>query len=323
MYFVPLPNRSGMLQVSDLHQIYWEESGNPKGIPVIFLHGGPGAGASPSCRGFFDPTAYRIIIIDQRGCGRSLPFAETRENTTWDLVEDIERIREMLGINKWLVFGGSWGSTLSLAYAETHPDRVLGLILRGIFLCRQSEIDWINEAGGVSRIYPQQWQEYIAPVPKEKRGKLVHAYHEMLFSNDRAIALGAAKAWADWESWLIQFEPRAVDEDAEQSLAIARIENHYFMHLGWLEGERAILRNIRKIRHIPTIIVQGRYDMCTPMQSAWELKQAFPEADLRIIQAGHAAFDKPLSAALIKACDEFAARLQRKEGLDYADEAGF
>lgn len=309
MYPIQEPRRSGLLQVSELHQIYWEESGNPDGIPVIFLHGGPGAGASPQSRGFFNPEKYRVVIIDQRGCGRSLPYAETRENTTWDLVADIEKVREMLGIESWLVFGGSWGSTLSLAYAETHPERVRGLILRGIFLCRQLEIDWLNEAGGVSMVYPAQWQRYLAQVPPEKHGELVQSYHALLNSPDRATALAAAKAWADWENYLVCFEPQESDEDAEKSLAIARLENHYFVHLGWFGDGRGLLENAHKIRHIPTVIVQGRYDLCTPTRSAWDLKQALPEADLRIIQGGHAASEPALSAALVRATDEFAERL--------------
>ncbi len=309
MYPIQESRRSGLLQVSELHQIYWEESGNPDGIPVIFLHGGPGAGASPQSRGFFNPEKYRVVIIDQRGCGRSLPYAETRENTTWDLVADIEKVREMLGIESWLVFGGSWGSTLSLAYAETHPERVRGLILRGIFLCRQLEIDWLNEAGGVSMVYPAQWQRYLAQVPPEKHGELVQSYHALLNSPDRATALAAAKAWADWENYLVCFEPQESDEDAEKSLAIARLENHYFVHLGWFGDGRGLLENAHKIRHIPTVIVQGRYDLCTPTRSAWDLKQALPEADLRIIQGGHAASEPALSAALVQATDEFAERL--------------
>lgn len=308
MYPIGEPLRSGMLQVSPLHRIYWEESGNPQGRPVIFLHGGPGAGASPACRGFFNPEIYRIVIIDQRGCGRSQPYACVEENTTWDLVADIERVREHLGIGRWLVFGGSWGSTLALAYAQTHPERVAGLVLRGIFLCRQSEIDWLNEAGGASRIYPKQWQRYIAPVAEERRNQLVQAYYALLFGEDENRRLQAAKAWDDWESWLVQFEPKPVDVKPEEALAIARIENHYFVHLGWLAGERAILANVGKIRHLPTIIVQGRYDLCTPMQGAWDLKQAFPEVDLRIVQGGHASMEGEVAAALVAATDEFAAR---------------
>ncbi|MDO1509074.1 MULTISPECIES: prolyl aminopeptidase [unclassified Neisseria] len=309
MYPIQEPYKSGLLKVSAIHQIYWEESGNPHGIPVIFLHGGPGAGASPKARGFFNPDKYRVVIIDQRGCGRSLPYAETYENTTWDLVADIEKVREMLGIHSWLVFGGSWGSTLSLAYAQTHPNRVRGLILRGIFLGRQSEIDWLNEQGGAEHIYPEQWQHYLAPVAEEKRGAIVQAYHEMLFGQDREQALRAAKAWAEWESWLVQFDPKPVEEDAEQALAISRIENHYFVNGCWLENEKALLANVDKIRHIPTVIVQGRYDICTPMKSAWELKQAFPEADLRIVQGGHASFEGEVAKGLVRAADEFADKL--------------
>lgn len=308
MHLIREPLQSGMLAVSEIHQIYWEESGNPQGLPVIFLHGGPGAGASPACRGFFDPDAFRIIIIDQRGCGRSKPFACTEDNTTWDLVADIEKVREMLGIEKWLVFGGSWGSTLALAYAQTHANRVAGLVLRGIFLCRPSEIAWLNEEGGASRIYPEQWQKFIAPVAPEKRGNLVQAYHELLFSNCETTRLAAAKAWADWESYLVQFEPEDVDENAQESLAIARIENHYFINGGWLQNGKAILNNAHKIRHISTVICQGRYDLCTPMQSAWELSQAFPEAELRIVQGGHSSFDAALNAALKQAAAEMIER---------------
>lgn len=309
MYPIPEVRQSGLLQVSDLHQIYWEESGNPAGIPVIFVHGGPGAGTAPVCRAFFNPERYRIVLMDQRGCGQSQPYAETRENTTWDLVADLEKLREFLGIDRWLVFGGSWGSTLSLAYAQSHPERVLGLILRGIFLCRQSEIDWLSEEGGVSQIYPAQWQRYIALVAPEKRRQLVQAYHELLFGDDYEAAVKAAKAWNEWESYLIRFEPQEADSDGEASLAIARLENHYFVNLGWLAGEKAILANMDTIRHIPAVIVQGRYDLCTPMQSAWELSQAWPEAELRIVQGGHASTEEPLASALTAAADEFAHRL--------------
>lgn len=308
MHPIREPYRSGLLPVSARHQIYWEESGNPDGLPVIFLHGGPGAGASPVCRGFFHPDVYRIVIIDQRGCGRSLPYACVEENTTWDLVADIEAVRSMLSIEKWLVFGGSWGSTLALAYAETHPERAAGLVLRGIFLCRPSETAWLNEQGGVSQIYPQQWQQFLAPIPEHKHNNLIAAYHELLHSEDEQVRLKAAKAWADWESYLVQFEPKEVDENAQESLAIARIETHYFVHQGWLQGDKAILNNIHQIRHIPTIICQGRYDLCTPMQSAWELAQAFPEAELRIVQGGHSSFDEGLNTALKEAVAEMVER---------------
>ena len=308
VYPIREPLRSGLLQVSRLHRIYWEESGKPDGIPAIFLHGGPGAGASPQCRGFFNPEKYRIVIIDQRGCGRSMPYAETRENITWDLVADIEKVREMLGIESWLVFGGSWGSTLSLAYAETHPERVRGLILRGIFLCRQLEIDWFTEAGGAGMIHPEQWQRYLAPIPPGQRGQPVQSYHALLNSPDRATALAAAKAWADWESCLVRFEPQEGGGDPEAPLAVARLENHYFVHGGWFGQGRGILENAHKIRHIPTVMVQGRYDLCTPVRSAWDLKQALPEADLRIVQGGHSAFEQAVSDELVRASDEFAER---------------
>lgn len=308
MHPIRVPHRSGLLPVSDIHQIYWEESGNPDGLPVIFLHGGPGAGTSPACRGFFNPEVFRIVMIDQRGCGRSQPYACVEENTTWDLVADIETVRSMLGIEKWLVFGGSWGSTLALAYAETHPERVTGLVLRGIFLCRPSETAWLNEQGGVSQIYPQQWQQFLAPIPEHKRSHLIAAYYELLHGEDEQGRLKAAKAWADWESYLVQFEPKDVDEDAQESLAIARIETHYFVHQGWLQGDKAILNNINPIRHIPTIICQGRYDLCTPMQSAWELAQAFPEAELRIVQGGHSSFDEGLNTVLKEAVAEMVDR---------------
>lgn len=309
MHPIREPHHSGMLQVSDIHQIYWEESGNPQGIPVVFLHGGPGAGTVPAYRSFFNPERYRIVMLDQRGAGRSLPYGETRGNTTWDLVADIEKLRGMLGIGSWLVFGGSWGSTLALAYAQSHPDKVRGLILRGIFLGRQSEVEWIYEAGGASRIYPAQWQNYLNAIAPEKRGSMVEAYHELLFGDDRAQSLRAAKAWADWESWLIRFEPQEPTDSAEEVWAWARIENHYFTHRCWLDNGRALLANIDKIRHIPTVIVQGRYDMCTPMQSAWELHQAFPEAELRIVQGGHASLEGEVAQGLKQAADEFIHRL--------------
>ena len=319
MHPVTPPLRSGLLAVSELHRIYWEESGNPDGLPVIFLHGGPGAGASAACRGFFDPARYRIVIIDQRGCGRSEPLAETRENDTWALVSDLERVREMLGIDRWLVFGGSWGSTLALCYAQTHPERVTGLILRGIFLGRQSEVDWLSEAGGASWIHPEQWQRYLAPIPPDEQRKLVRAYHRRLNSRDDATVLAAAKAWAEWENWLIRFEPQEESLEGHEALAIARLENHYFINHCWLEGERALLANVDRIRHVPIIIVQGRYDICTPMQSAWELKQALPHAELRIVQGGHSAFEPPISTALVQATDEWAARHAAVQG--YSEQA--
>lgn len=313
MYSITEPYQSGLLRVSDLHQIYWEESGNPNGKPVIFLHGGPGGGASAACRGFFNPALYRIIIIDQRGCGRSLPYACIDDNTTWDLVADIEKVRQMLGIERWQVFGGSWGSTLALAYAETHPIRVTELILRGIFLCRREELAWVNQ-NGASRFFPEAWQDYLAPITPDKRHDLIAAYHELLCREDvpDATRLNAARAWAQWESRIVylQHNQEAVDayQDGHSALAIARIESHYFVHRGWLTENFALLCNIHQIRHIPTIIVQGRYDMCTPIQSAWDLCQVFPEAKLHVTLAGHSAFEPENSRALVAATDAWATR---------------
>ncbi|MDO4998175.1 MAG: prolyl aminopeptidase [Neisseria sp.] len=305
MHPIVEPLNEGFLQVSDLHTIYWQESGSADGIPVILLHGGPGAGTTPKFRGFFNPKHYRLIMLDQRGCGRSTPFAEVRENSTWDLIADIERLREHLGIAKWLVFGGSWGSTLALAYAQTHAERVTGLILRGIFLGRQSEINWLNEAGGVSNIYPEQWQNYLAPIAPERHGDLVNAYHDILFGEDEAKARQAACAWTNWEGYLVRFEPVPTEEEADYAWAVARLENHYFVNRCWLDNERALLNNMDKIRHIKTIVVQGRYDLCTPTRSAWDLKQAFPELDLRIVQGGHTSLEGEIAQGLLRACDEF------------------
>ncbi|WP_066569688.1 prolyl aminopeptidase [Snodgrassella sp. CFCC 13594] len=312
MYPIHEPLQSGLLRVSDIHQIYWERSGNPNGKAVIFLHGGPGGGATAECRGFFDPDRYHIIIIDQRGCGRSLPYACIDDNTTWDLVADIEKVRNLLGIEQWQVFGGSWGSTLALAYAITHPQRVRELVLRGIFLCRPSELAWANQAGA-NAFFPEAWQDYLAPIPVHKRHDLISAYHELLCNpnTDETQCLQAARAWAQWESHIVHLHPNdeavAVYNDAKAALAIARIENHYFAHRGWLSGEFALLNHVAKIRHIPTIIVQGRYDMCTPMHTAWELHQALPQSTLVVTIAGHSAFEPENKQALIAATDQFAA----------------
>lgn len=310
MYPIQEPYQSGLLAVSPIHQIYYEVSGNPHGKPVIFLHGGPGGGSSPRHRGLFNPEHYQIVIIDQRGCGRSLPYACIEENTTWDLVADIERVREFLGIEQWLVFGGSWGSTLSLAYAQTHPNRVTQLILRGIFLGRKSEVDWLCQHGA-NTVFPEYWADFLKPLRPEQYSDTVSAYQILLSENnpDRAQMLDAATKWAQWESHVVclHHNQAAVDEyaDGEQALAIARIENHYFAHDCWLDGERAILNNIHKIKHIPTIIVQGRYDTCTPPQAAWDLKQAFPEAQLQMVCAGHSAFEDEILAALLAATDQY------------------
>jgi proline iminopeptidase len=297
------------LKVSDLHTIHIEESGNPNGKPVIFLHGGPGGGIEPIYRQYFDPEKWRIIIFDQRGCGKSTPHAELAENTTWDLVDDIEKIRECLGIEKWVVFGGSWGSTLSLSYAITHPERCKALVLRGIFMIRNKEIDWFYQEGA-SNIYPDAWEQYVKPIPEDERHDMVAAYYKRLTSNDDAVRIEAAKAWSIWEastSKLIQSDDYLHQfEDAKVAEAFARIECHYFTHGGFFKSENWLLENVDKILHIPTVIVQGRYDVVCPMVSAWELHRAFPEADFEIVQdAGHSMTEKGIAAKLVEYTDKF------------------
>jgi proline iminopeptidase len=297
------------LKVSDLHTIHIEESGNPNGKPVIFLHGGPGGGIEPIYRQYFDPEKWRIIIFDQRGCGKSTPHAELAENTTWELVDDIEKIREYLGIEKWVVFGGSWGSTLSLSYAITHPERCKALVLRGIFMIRNKEIDWFYQEGA-SNIYPDAWEQYVKPIPEDERHDLVAAYYKRLTSNDDAVRIEAAKAWSIWEastSKLIQSEESIhAFEDAKVAEAFARIECHYFTNRGFFDTDEWLLENVDKIRHIPTVIVQGRYDVVCPMISAWELHRAFPEADFEIVQdAGHSMTEKGIAAKLVEYTDKF------------------
>ncbi len=309
-YYPPLePHHAGRLSVSHGHELYFEESGNPQGKPVVFLHGGPGGGADPKQRRFFDPEAYRIILFDQRGCGKSTPFASLENNTTWDLVGDIETLRTHLGIERWQVFGGSWGSTLALAYAQTHPERCTELVLRGIFLLRKWEIDWFYQ-DGASHLFPDAWEEYLAPIPLAERGDLVAAYYRRLTSTDARVKSEAAKAWSSWEGRTSYLLPNAAylsrtGEDVFAE-AFARIECHYFINGGWLEGERALLSNVQKIQHIPTVIVQGRYDLVCPMESAWALHRAFPEAQLRVIDdAGHSAHEPGIVHALIEATDRF------------------
>lgn len=304
-----LPYRVGTLKVSDLHELYFEEVGNPKGQPIVFLHGGPGGGINSDHRRFFDPQHYRIILFDQRGCGQSKPFAELRENTTWDLVEDIEKIRKHLNIDKWLVFGGSWGSTLALAYAETHPHQVKALILRGIFLCRPSEIKWFYQQGA-SQIFPDAWETYKNHIPENERGDFVRAYHKRLTSDDEKVRLDAARVWSQWEmatSYLMQ-KAAAVDEmeDPARALPFARIECHYFINNSFFKTDNYLLENISKIRKIPGIIVQGRYDVVCPATSAWDLHRAWPESKLTIVpDAGHAASEPGIRSALIEATDHF------------------
>ena len=297
------------LKVSDLHTIHVEESGNINGKPVIFLHGGPGGGIEPVYRQYFDPEKWRIIVFDQRGCGQSTPHAELQENTSWDLIADIEIIRQHLEIDKWVVFGGSWGSTLSLSYAITHPDRCKALVLRGIFMIRKKEINWFYQ-DGTSNIYPDAWEHYLRPIPEDERHDLVAAYYKRLTSNDDSVRIEAAKAWSIWEastSKLIQSEESIhAFEDAKVAEAFARIECHYFTNRGFFDTDEWLLENVDKIRHIPTVIVQGRYDVVCPMISAWELHRAFPEADFEIVQdAGHSMTEKGIAAKLVEYTDKF------------------
>jgi proline iminopeptidase len=310
LYAPRQPFNSGMLPVSELHQIYFEESGNPKGKPVVFVHGGPGGGTDPSQRGFFNPDVYRIVLFDQRGCGKSLPYASLVDNTTWDLVEDMEKLRKHLGIARWQVFGGSWGSTLALAYAETHPECVTELVLRGIFLVRKQEIDWFYQRGA-SAIYPDAWEHYLKAIPEAEHGDLVLAYHKRLTSDDPAVRLAAARAWSIWEGSTSRLytDPKFISRYAADDFAVAfaRIECHYFVNKGFLR-EGQLLEDVHKIRHIPTVIVQGRYDVVCPIESAWALHRAFPEAELVIVNdAGHSAKEPGNASALIEATDRFGA----------------
>jgi proline iminopeptidase len=304
------PFRTGRLKVSPLHEIYFEESGNPDGKPVVFLHGGPGGGSDPKQRRFFHPEKYRIVNFDQRGCGKSTPYASLEENTTWDLVSDIERIREHLGIAKWQVFGGSWGSTLALAYAEKHPQRVTELVLRGIFLLHKQEIDWFYQSGA-SAIYPDAWEPYLAHIPEVERGDMLSAYYKRLTNADPAVQVKAAKIWSGWEGATSKLLPdsefKGHYEEDEFALAFARIEAHYFINRGFLKTDAQLLDDAVKLREIPGVIVQGRYDVVCPMESAWALHRAWPEAELVISpDAGHSAFEAPNSRALVAATDRFA-----------------
>ncbi len=303
------PFNSGTLAVSPLHTLYYEESGNPKGKPVVFLHGGPGGGTNPKCRRFFDPVIYRIVLFDQRGCGKSTPHAELTDNTTWDLVADIERLRTHLSIARWQVFGGSWGSTLALAYAQTHPDKVTELVLRGIFLLRRKELEWFYQEG-CNSLYADAWETYRDAIPEVERADMMSAYYRRLTSPDARTRVAAARAWSVWEGatsylWQDRTHIASSGED-EFALAFARIECHYFVNGGFLEHDDQLLRNVDRIRHIPAVIVQGRYDVVCPMRSAWDLHRAWPEADLKIVQdAGHSAFEPGITDELIKATDYF------------------
>ncbi len=303
------PFDRGFLPVSPLHTLYYEQSGNPHGKPVVFLHGGPGGGTNPKCRRFFDPAVYRIVLFDQRGCGQSTPHAELTDNTTWDLVADIERVREHLGIDRWQVFGGSWGSTLSLAYAQTHPDKVTELVLRGIFMLRRRELEWFYQKG-CDMLYPDAWETYLNAIPEVERGDLMSAYYRRLTSADAKARTSAARAWSVWEgatSFLYQ-DKSHIESSGEDdfALAFARIECHYFVNGGFFEHDDQLLRNVDRIRHIPAVIVQGRYDVVCPLRSAWDLHRAWPEADLRIVQdAGHSAFEPGILHQLLEATDQF------------------
>ena len=302
------PYDSGFLNI-DQHQIYFEQCGNPNGKPALFLHGGPGGGGSEEVRRFFNPDIYRIIVIDQRGCGRSKPHGCLENNTTWHLVSDIENLREKLDIEKWLVFGGSWGSTLSLAYAQAHPKSVSELVLRGIFLLREEELHWFYQ-DGASRIFPEAWSGFLDIIDEDKRNNLMSSYHEIFKSDNKEKRLKAAIAWSKWEAATssLAYKPSLIEEfsNPEFALAFALIENHYFMNKGWFKTENQIIESIDIIRSIPAVIVQGRYDVVCPMKTAWELSEAWPEAELIVAPgSGHTAFEKEITHALISATDKF------------------
>ncbi len=303
------PYRTGRLPVSDAHELYFEESGRPEGTPIVFLHGGPGAGSSPWQRQFFDPAAYRIVLFDQRGCGKSTPHATIEANTTWDLVADMERLRAHLGVERWVVFGGSWGSTLALAYAEMHRERVRALVLRGIFLLRPHEIRWFYQ-DGASLVYPDAWEAYLAPIPPEEHGDLVAAYHRQLTSDDREVRLAAARAWAGWEGATSRLlpDPALVEhyEEDEIAEAFAKIECHYFVNRGFFDPPDQLLDGVERIRHIPAVIVQGRYDIVCPMTTAWDLHRRWPEAEFEIVpDAGYASIEPGTIDRLVTATDRF------------------
>ncbi|KAL6545855.1 hypothetical protein OROGR_009729 [Orobanche gracilis] len=316
------PYSAGFLKVSDIHTIYYEQSGNPNGHPVVFLHGGPGGGTSPSNRKFFDPIFYRIILFDQRGCGKSTPHACLEENTTWDLIDDIEKLRNHLKIPEWLVFGGSWGSTLALAYSESHPDKVTGMVLRGIFLLRKKEIDWFYE-GGAAAIFPDAWEPFRDLIPENERGCFVDAYSKRLNSNDKETQYAAAREWTKWELMTAHLLPNGVNitrgADDEFCLAFARIENHYFVNKGFFPSDSYLLDNIEKIKHVKTVIVQGRYDVCCPMMSAWDLHKAWPDADFRVVgDAGHSAKEPGISEELVAATNKFKSIFEEKLVLQFS-----
>jgi len=303
------PFETGMLDTGDGHRVYWERCGNPHGTPAVFLHGGPGAGCAPEHRRLFDPQRYCVLLFDQRGCGRSTPHASLDDNTTWHLVADIERLRAQWNIDRWVVVGGSWGSTLALAYAQTHPQRVAALVLRGIFTLRQDELRWFYQ-DGASWLFPDFWEDFVAPIPPAERHDLIAAYHRRLTGADAQVQQACARAWSVWEGRTIRLIPSADSAarhaDAAFALAFARIENHYFVHRGWLQ-EGQLIRDAGKLAGIPGVIVQGRYDVCTPVKTAWELHRAWPQADLQLVaDAGHAYDEAGILSRLLDATDRFA-----------------
>ncbi|HEY8381467.1 MAG TPA: prolyl aminopeptidase [Microvirga sp.] len=305
------PTDHGWLDVGDGHQVYWEICGNPNGKPAVFLHGGPGGGCTPDYRRFFDPDRYRVLLFDQRGCGRSTPHAELEANTTWHLVADIERLRELMGVDSWLVFGGSWGSALALAYAETHPERVSELVLRGIFTLRRAELLWYYQEGA-SWLFPEKWERFLAPIPPAERDDLMAAYRRRLVDPDPAVRLEAAKAWSLWEGETITLLPNegfsAQFSEERYAVAFARIENHYFVHAGFME-EGQLIRDAHRLAGIPAVIIQGRYDVATPAATAWDLHKAWPEARFILVpDAGHASMEPGILHHLIEATDAFAGR---------------
>ena len=303
------PYDHGFLDTGDGHRVYWELCGNPNGKPAVFLHGGPGGGCSPEHRRLFDPARYCIMLFDQRGCGRSTPHASLDNNTTWNLVADMEKLRQMISVEQWLVFGGSWGSSLALAYAQTHPARVSALIVRGIFTLRRAELLWYYQEGA-SWLFPDLWEEYLAPIPLAERSDMMAAYRRRLTGDDEAVKLAAARAWSLWEARTITLLPsRELEDhhgDDSYALAFARIENHYFVNEGFLE-EGQLLRDAHRLADIPGVIVQGRYDVATPARTAWDLSKAWPNASLQIIpDAGHAFSEAGILRALLAATDRFA-----------------
>ncbi len=303
------PFESGMLDVGDGHRIHWERAGTRGAKPAVFLHGGPGGGIAPAHRRLFDPSRYDVLLFDQRGCGRSTPHAELEANTTWHLVADIERLREMMGVESWLVFGGSWGSTLALAYAETHPERVSELVLRGVYTLTRAELSWYYQFG-VSEMFPDKWERFVAPIPEEERHDMMGAYRRRLIHPDRSVRIAAAKAWSTWEGETITLLPEPATSakfgEEEFALAFARIENHFFIHAGWLE-EGQLLRDAHRLKGIPGVIVHGRYDMPCPARYAWELAKAWPDAEFFLVEgAGHAYSEPGILDRLIHATDRFA-----------------